>query len=154
MNETDLQAWVTAQRARVEDYLRAQSLANSQVAEWPAFDVAPHFGIWAVESASEPNAIGWWVFSGDIPSDYISGRGIPDPRAALGAIIRAWNDYIPFLDRGEQPPNTRLGRGSNCQSWPHCSDYESDCWTSGIGTTKFGLTWGFRLHGETRRHCA
>jgi len=47
-------------------------------------DVAAPF-VWAIESAVEPGSIGWWVISGDLPTDYAGSDGLLDPREALRA---------------------------------------------------------------------
>src|SRR5947199_230194 len=81
---------VTTQRHRVEEYLRKEGLENPNVGPWPAFEVAPHFAIWAVESKKTKGKIGWWAFSGDCPTDYVSEDGSCHPRKALSRLLSTW----------------------------------------------------------------
>jgi hypothetical protein len=54
------------------------------------------------------------VICGDLPTDYISSAGLTDPRSAVGAIAQHWLQAVPFLQRGVQPPDFRIGRPENC----------------------------------------
>ena len=67
MDDSEFEGWVVSQRAHVEDYLRAQGIRDPNVGPWPAFEIAPVFAIWAVESKKVGGKIGWWAFSGDCP---------------------------------------------------------------------------------------
>jgi len=113
MNDDEFDSWVDLQRTQVIEYLSAQGINNPNVGEWPAFDVAPYFAIWAVESKEVEEKIGWWAFSGDCPTDYVSENGECHPRAALRVLIGSWKGYIPHMKSGLQPPTTNLGRGAD-----------------------------------------
>ena len=71
--------WCEEQRALIADYLRSQGIQHGQIAEWPAWHVAPYVAIWAVESIARPEWIGWWVVTGDLPTDYISAAVCQPP---------------------------------------------------------------------------
>ncbi len=113
MNEAELQSWVGKNRKIVFYYLEGQGIENPSVAEWPAFEVAPHFGIWAIESKEVAGKIGWWAFSGDCPTDYVTEDGKCHPRAALQNLLLGWESYIPDMKEGRQPPGVKFGDGSN-----------------------------------------
>lgn len=113
MEFAEYESWVATQRKNVESYLRHHGIDNPAVGPWPAFDMAPYFAIWAVESKTVAGRIGWWAFSGDCPTDYITAQGRVHPRNALRILLGNWRSYIPYMKRGEQPPNTRYGDGSN-----------------------------------------
>jgi hypothetical protein len=115
MTESELENWVVKQREVVIQYLQAQNVDHAGVGEWPAWEVAPYFAIWAVQSNVAPGQVGWWAFSGDIPTDYISGENIPDPRVALEQLLKSWHSHIPHLKRGENPPGITLGNAKNRQ---------------------------------------
>ncbi|MCM8542162.1 MAG: DUF4826 family protein, partial [Lentisphaeraceae bacterium] len=74
MTDQEFEVWVKSQREEVIQYLINQNIKKPNVGSWPAFDVTPYFAIWAVESKKVTGAIGWWAFSGDCPTDYISGE--------------------------------------------------------------------------------
>ena len=109
MEEQEFEEWVAQQRAQVGDYLRAQGISDPNVGQWPAFEVAPVFAIWAVESKKAPGRIGWWAFSGDCPTDHVSEDGQCHPRAALRRLIDLWRSYVPSMKRGEQPAEVTIG---------------------------------------------
>jgi hypothetical protein len=113
MDDHAFDAWVTDQRSLVFDYLEAQGINQPNVGEWPAFDVAPYFAIWAIESQKVLGKIGWWAFSGDCPFDYVSNSGECHTRAALKILLVSWNRYIPYMRKGEQPPDSKIGDGEN-----------------------------------------
>jgi len=113
MNDKELDNWVSDQRFQVKVYLEKEGIDNPNVGEWPAFEVAPYFAIWAIESKRQVGQIGWWAFSGDCPTDYISGDGVTDPRQALEKLLENWSHYLSFMKNNSQPPNTTMGKGVN-----------------------------------------
>lgn len=113
MDETDFENWVEKERNKVELYLNAQGIMKPNVGPWPAFEAAPYFAIWAVESKKVAGKIGWWAFSGDCPTDYVSEDGKCHPRNALKILIEKWKSFIPYLKKGKQPPDNKFGEGNN-----------------------------------------
>ncbi len=53
------QTWCDKQRTEISIYLQREKIPHAQIGEWPAWHIAPHVAIWAIESASRPNL---WVF--------------------------------------------------------------------------------------------
>ncbi len=115
MNDEEFATWNSSRRAQVISYLKAQGISSPQVGDWPAFEVAPYFGIWCVESKKQEGKIGWWAFAGDCPTDYVSEDGQCHPRAALRNLLKSWKECIPYMKAGKQPPDTKFGDGSNIQ---------------------------------------
>jgi hypothetical protein len=109
MNDDDIENWVESERIKVAQYLERQGIIKPNVGSWPAFEIAPYFAIWAIESKRSSGKIGWWAFSGDIPTDYVSEDGKCHPRNALSNLLLQWNNYIPFMKSGRNPPDTNFG---------------------------------------------
>ena len=101
--------WVVAQRDTVVAYLAAEGVAHGQVGDWPAWHLSPYIAIWAIESLRAPGCVGWWVISGDLPTDYISSVDAHDPRAAMRQFAKNWADSAAHLLDGRQPPGTTIG---------------------------------------------
>jgi hypothetical protein len=115
MTEQDYEQWVETQRTRVERYLSAEGIYAPAVGPWPAFDLAPNFAIWAVESKLVPGKIGWWAFSGDCPTDYVSEDGGCHPRHALELLLKQWRKYVLQMKAGKQPEGASFGRGADLE---------------------------------------
>ena len=113
MDEHEIERWNAETRRRIIIYLEEQGIQSPNVGEWPAFEVAPYFGIWCVESKKHEGEIGWWAFAGDCPTDYISENGECHPRSALRDLLSAWKSYVPHMKNGDQPPDVTFGDGSN-----------------------------------------
>jgi hypothetical protein len=88
--ESAEEAWCANERARVIDYLKQTKLVHGEVGEWPAWHVWPHVAVWAVESTSRPGWVGWWVISGDLPTDYTTCGPQRHPREGVKDIAQRW----------------------------------------------------------------
>jgi hypothetical protein len=113
MGDDDEQAWCDDQRSIVIDYLVQQGLEHGEVGEWPAWHIAPHVAIWAVESVVRPGWVGWWVISGDLPTDYMSCGSERHPRAGLRAIAERWRDAAPLMAEGKDISGWNFGSAAN-----------------------------------------
>jgi hypothetical protein len=64
--------------------------------------VDPYLAIWAIRSKANPDAVGWWAVSGDVPTDYVAAtrelRSTSDVIAAFGA---QWLQAAESMLRGE-----------------------------------------------------
>lgn len=109
------ETWCNSRREEVIEYLQAQQVIHGAVGEWPAWHVAPYVSIWAIESKINPGWIGWWVISGDLPTDYISADSIKHPREALLAFSNRWREMASYMERGELYPAIKIGPP---ESWP------------------------------------
>jgi hypothetical protein len=103
------ESWVLAQRSNVEDYLMTQRVTHGQIAEWPAWHVAPCTSVWAIESLKSPGSVGWWVVSGDHPTDYISSGDTKHPRGVLREIGKRWGDAANAMSGGRKLFGFRIG---------------------------------------------
>jgi hypothetical protein len=110
-----IESWCSERRKQVEEYLARENVAYGEIGEWPAWHVAPYVSIWAIESSSRKDFVGWWVICGDLPTDYVSAGKLKNPRDALHAIVKRWSELADFMIRGEEHPSIQLGEKS---SWP------------------------------------
>lgn len=122
MEGRELEDWVTRQRSRVIGFLENEGIDDPQVGEWPAFEVAPCFAIWAVESEQISGKIGWWAFSGDGPTDYVTEDGSCHPREALKRLLDQWRGYVSRMSEGKQPVGVRFPEEADLKHLAHLLD--------------------------------
>lgn len=92
LSEEEDDAWCIEQRRKVLSYLGDEGFQSPTLGDWPAWHVAPVISVWAVESVEQPGWVGWWVVSGDFPTDYTACVGERHPRQALRDIGLRWQD--------------------------------------------------------------
>lgn len=95
--------WCERQRVRIADYLQSENVVHGRIGDWPAWHIAPYVAIWAIESVRQPDWIGWWAISGDLPTDYISATDVESPqrpRKALRAIAERWLRQVAAWKEG------------------------------------------------------
>jgi hypothetical protein len=102
-------AWCDSRRHEVASYLQAQGLTHGRIGEWPAWHVAPVVSVWAIESATTPGAMGWWVICGDLPTDYISAADADDPRQAASAFASRWRETAAAVEAGLDSSTFQFG---------------------------------------------
>jgi hypothetical protein len=119
MSDIAEDAWLAEQRAIAIGYLQKEGISTPVVAEVPAFHVSPYVSLWAVRSKKNPDAVGWWVIAGDLPTDYLSAENAEEPRMALAAIARLWKEAAERMLRGERDPDFKVGRS---EDWPTLGD--------------------------------
>ena len=106
--------WCDDQQFRVTEYLRSQGVQHGRIGDQPAWHVAPHVSIWAIESHIRPEWIGWWAISGDLPTDYISAADIEPPqhpRKALRAIAERWLAIVIAWEEGREYEGSQIAGG-------------------------------------------
>jgi ankyrin repeat protein len=101
--------WLQKIREQVEDYLKRESVTHGRISDCPAWHVAPYISIWAVESLKHPGRVGWWVVSGDCPTDYVSADALKHPRDVMRAIGNQWLEVAEHMSRGEKHPTITIG---------------------------------------------
>lgn len=101
--------WCTERQGEVIAYLKREGVEHGRVGEWPAWHVAPYVSVWAIESASRPEWVGWWVLCGDLPTDYISADHIKHPREAIQAIAQRWCEAANLMEHGKSQPAFSVG---------------------------------------------
>lgn len=106
--EEDDDAWCGEQRRQVLLYLSEEGFQSPTVGDWPAWHVAPIISVWAVESVEQPSWVGWWVVSGDFPTDYIACGSDRHPRQALREIGLRWQDAAGKWAGGKPANGWRL----------------------------------------------
>ena len=108
--------WNREQRANVLEYLAGAGVAQADVPREPTWSASPHLAIWPVRSSVQPHATGWWVISGDVPTDYVSSSEIPNERAAMRVFARRWMKASRRMARGEKPEDFQIGRPNEWKS--------------------------------------
>jgi len=92
LTETDDDACCVEQHEQVLAYLLDEGFKSPSVSDWPAWHVAPLISVWALESSDHPGQVGWWVVSGDFPTDYTTCQGDRHPRQGLRDIGLRWRE--------------------------------------------------------------
>ena len=108
-DDANVERWCAEQRQVATEYLKSQPVRFGELGEWPAWHVAPYVSVWAVESIAAPGKVGWWVICGDLPTDYASGAGMPDPRGAVAEFAKRWNEVASAMERGEEHASLSVG---------------------------------------------
>lgn len=94
-------SWLQQQRAGVIAYLNKEGVKHGEVGSGPAWHVYPYLAIFAIESVIAPDMVGWWVISGDVPTDYVSSKGAEHPRDAMRLFASRWAAISTDMLRGE-----------------------------------------------------
>jgi hypothetical protein len=102
-------AWLAKQRALVEQYLDREGIRHRGVTSEPDWFLVPYISIWEVASSSDPRMVGWWVISGDLPTDYLPGDTAVDAREAVRAFGSRWLEASAYMLRGERHPEINIG---------------------------------------------
>ncbi len=111
--------WLKEQRTIILEYLDSETVTHGGVPEKPSWFVSPYVAIWSIGSIKVPGAPGWWGISGDLPTDYISSKGISDIRSAMKEFATRWKEVASFMLRGEQHPEISIG---SPKDWPEVGD--------------------------------
>src|SRR5688572_15909275 len=102
-------AWAAAQRERVVDYLASQHCKHAGVSRAPRWFLSPYVAIWAIRSKADPDRIGWWAISGDLPTDYVTSTNERDNADVLLSFSRQWKAAAAQMSAGKQVPGYRVG---------------------------------------------
>jgi hypothetical protein len=123
--------WLAEERRKVEEYLEFEGCRHGGVADWPTVHVYPDFALWPVQSTRHTGSMGWWVISGDVPTDYMSTEDGEHPRDALRHFSNQWSDVAEHMRRGKEHPVYKFGSAAD---WPDLApqlqlraDALSDC---------------------------
>ena len=117
--QPDEDGWVAEQRGMVLAYLQREGIQHGEVGEWPAWHLLPYLAVWAIESFAARGRVGWWVISGDVPTDYVSFGDADHPREVMRHFARQWAEVSSFMLRGEPHPENTIGPPDQ---WPELSD--------------------------------
>jgi hypothetical protein len=102
-------AWAAAQRERVVAYLASQQVDHAGLSLEPRWFLSPYVAVWAVRSKTNPDRIGWWAISGDLPTDYITCTSERDNAEVLLSFSRQWKAAAAHMSPGTQMPGYRIG---------------------------------------------
>jgi hypothetical protein len=108
VHESDA-AWLREQRAQVEAYLAVEGVAHGGIASEPDWYEPEILAIWPVESGAAPGELGWWVVSGDVPTDYLTAAPGMDARGALASVAARWQVAASRMAQGLAPEGLRIG---------------------------------------------
>lgn len=111
--------WVRDERQKVVDYLKLEGCRHAGVADWPTFYVGTHLALWAVQSTKHVGRIGWWVISGDVPTDYMSSSDGELPQDALRFFADQWAEMADCMKRGVPHPTIEMG---DPEEWPQAGE--------------------------------
>lgn len=104
-----VESWCAERRLDVARHLARQGLDHGRIGEGPAWHLAPLVSLWAIESKVAAGRVGWWVICGDLPTDYLSARGLRHPRRVLEEFARVWQHHRECVRSGAPHPETWIG---------------------------------------------
>jgi hypothetical protein len=104
--------WIAGQRQVVVDYLVSQRLQHGGVSLEPRWFMSPYLALWAIRSRANPDRVGWWAISGDVPTDYIMCGDEQDPGDVLTEFSKLWKMAAKKMAVGEQLDNCIIGGGN------------------------------------------
>ena len=99
--EANEEEWLDEQQEVAYQYMKKTGTNYGSIEHTPSFFVSPYVAVWAVESAKSPGEIGWWIITGDLPTDYISSSGVSSAREALIAFARSWSNSVNMYKNGK-----------------------------------------------------
>ena len=102
-------AWVKRQREIVTSYLDKERCEHNGVSLEPRWFLRPHIAVWAVRSKKNPDRVGWWAISGDLPTDYITASHEKRTGDVLIAFAQQWRPLAERMARGESQPEYHIG---------------------------------------------
>src|SRR5688572_11663462 len=94
-------AWIALQREVVTRYLTTQGVEHGGLSLDPRWFVSPYVALWAVRSKSNPDLVGWWAISGDLPTDYMTRGGEQDAGDILIGFATRWREAAMRMAIGE-----------------------------------------------------
>jgi len=106
--EVSEQDWLDEQQNVAYQYMEKTGTKHGRIEHTPSFFVAPYGAVWAVESGKSQDAIGWWVITGDLPTDYVSSNGISSAREAIIAFAERWSNSVNIHKNGNVDPTISL----------------------------------------------
>lgn len=104
--------WLEEQREHVLAYLAAEGAAFDGIEECipdePDFGVAPFLAVWPVLRPDNLDEVGYWVISGDLPTDYVSSDDAADAREVLLYFSKSWAEVAACMKTGEKHPDIAM----------------------------------------------
>jgi hypothetical protein len=109
MEDREEAAWATAQREIVKRYLAKEGVKHRGVSPEPEWFVAPYVAVWAIRSWANPDVVGWWAISGDLPTDYMTRQDEQSAGEVLIAFATRWREAAKLMAQGLQPEDFSIG---------------------------------------------
>jgi len=85
----DEQAWIRQEHGKVLEYASRNILDLSRIRQNDSAILPPFIAIWLVESKSHSK--GFWIITGDLPSDHIVGDSAQSARDAIKHFALKWH---------------------------------------------------------------
>jgi Domain of unknown function (DUF4826) len=104
-------AWVADQRRVVVEYLARQRVEHGGVSLEPRWFFRPYLAVWAVRSTANPEYVGWWAVSGDVPTDYLTHATEQNAGDVLLAFSARWQQAAELMAVGCWPEDWVIGDG-------------------------------------------
>jgi Domain of unknown function (DUF4826) len=108
--------WVNRQREIVSYYLEKQRCEHNGVSLEPRWFLRPYIAVWAVRSKRNPDQVGWWAISGDLPTDYITASNEKSTGDVLISFAQEWRPLAENMAKGESLPDYHIGDSSEASS--------------------------------------
>jgi len=101
--------WLDERLKSIRDYLGREGVKHGPIEDRPRWFRAPYVGLWFVAPPSRA-AKGWWVITGDLPTDYMSAVDVEDAREAMRAFSARWERLGGEMMAGQEDPELQIGR--------------------------------------------
>jgi len=115
-DEAATAAWLAQQHQAVLAYLQQQQVTVASLPDWPEWECAPYLALWGAEDPADPGFVGYWVLAGDcsgtqaqpVPFDHLSATELAEPRDALAAFAKRWQQLAQQANNGQDWAGTPL----------------------------------------------
>ncbi len=109
--DTDADAsalWLSQQHQAVMAHLQLHQVPFASLPDWPEWECAPYLALWGAEDAADAGYVGYWVLAGDcsgtqsqpVPFDHLSAAEYAEPREALAAFAKRWQQMAKQAQSG------------------------------------------------------
>ncbi len=96
--------WLAEQHRHLIEYLERESVRHADVPDEPELHIPPYLALYHLPAASDSNT-GWWVITGDVPTDHVSDHRADDGRQALRAFARKWRTAAGVMAERQDADN-------------------------------------------------
>ncbi|MFD2166807.1 DUF4826 family protein [Thalassotalea euphylliae] len=98
--------WIREQHLAAIKYLAGKGIVDTQVKERLSRYVVPIVSVWHIEDKRQN---GYWVISGNIPSDHVNVETAPEAREALRHFSLKWQLQADKLRSSNDEMQRKLG---------------------------------------------
>jgi hypothetical protein len=104
------EAWCGERRAQVAAHLKSERATDLEIAQWPAWHIAPIVSLWSLNPTSPSTREDAWAICGDVPTDLIASNAQTTPRAAVRAFAKRWHDAAARITSAEPSQKATPGK--------------------------------------------